>query len=201
MDRLLPASEWINKLDPSCLISIDTYRKTVAKQALEQGAHLINDISGGEWDPGLPLFLAQKNVPYILMHMQGKPENMQNKPTYADVTKDIYQWFSQKLFLLDQMGLKDVIIDPGFGFGKTLEQNYRLLNDLDFFQQLQRPILVGISRKGMIQRVIEEKAENSLNGSTAAHVLALQKGAAILRVHDVKAAKEAVAIVDYYQKQ
>lgn len=201
LKRLLTPLDKIRKRFPKSILSIDTYRKAVAESAIDLGADIINDISGGEWDKELPPFLAVKNIPYILMHMQGRPEHMQTAPTYSDVSKEVYQWMSKKLDFFDSIGLKDLIIDPGFGFGKTLEHNYQLLKDLTFFEHLNRPILVGISRKGMIQKVIHKEAKEALNGTTAAHVLALLNGANILRVHDVKEAKEAIAIVDYYQKQ
>ncbi len=200
-ERLFKPLESISKEFPQALLSIDTYRKNIAKKALDLGASIINDISGGDWDTELPPFLADKHVPYIIMHMQGSPETMQQSPSYENVSKEIYQWFSSKLNQLDQLGLKDVIIDPGFGFGKSLEHNYQLLKDLRHFCHLNRPILVGVSRKGLIQKVIDKKAAESLNATTAAHVIALLNGASILRVHDVKEAKEAIAIVDYYQKQ
>lgn len=198
--RVLPAlKNIINEFDKA-IISIDTYRKQVAQECIDNGASIINDISAGEWDEALPLYIAAHNIPYIIMHMQGKPENMQDSPTYKDVSKDIYQWFSNRLNLLDQMGINDLIIDPGFGFGKSLDHNYQLLNDLSYFKHLNKPLLVGISRKGMIQKVIKKDASESLNGTTAAHVITLLNGANILRVHDVKEAKEAIAIVEYYQK-
>jgi len=183
------------------LISIDTYRKNVAEICIDHGASMINDISGGLWDKDLPPFLSSQQIPYIIMHMQGEPESMQKSPTYEEVTKEIYLWFSKRLTYLDSLGINDIIIDPGFGFGKSLEHNYQLLKNLDHFKHLERPILVGISRKGLIQKVIDQDASSSLNGTTAAHTIALLKGANLLRVHDVKEAKEAIEIVDYYQKQ
>jgi dihydropteroate synthase len=199
--RLMTPLKTIRDHFPDCLISIDTYRSEIAEEAIELGANIINDISGGNFDEDLPKMLANLSVPYILMHMQGRPENMQNDPTYQDVSLEIFSWFSQKLINYRKMGLKDIILDVGFGFGKSLEHNYRLLKDLGHFQSLNCPILVGISRKGMIQKLINENAEHALNGTTAAHVIALLNGANILRVHDVKEAKEAVQIVDFYQKQ
>lgn len=199
LERITKPLEWIQESGLNCIISIDTYRRKIAEAAITRGAAIINDITAGSWDKELPLYIAEEGIPYIIMHMQGKPESMQESPQYEDVSKEIYQWFSEKLIYLDSLGIKDLIIDPGFGFGKTLDQNYQLLNDLSNFKNLNKLLLVGLSRKGMIQKVIKSDAINSLNGTTAAHVLALLNGANILRVHDVKAAKEAVAIVDYYQ--
>lgn len=198
--RLITPLKAIRERFPDCLISIDTCRSEIAEEAIELGANMINDISGGNFDEGLPRMLANKTVPYILMHMQGLPENMQHNPTYQDVSHEIFEWFSQKLSTYRRMGLKDIILDVGFGFGKSLEHNYRLLKDLSHFQSLNCPILVGISRKGMIQKLINENAEHALNGTTVAHVIALLNGASFLRVHDVKEAKEALQIVDFYQK-
>jgi len=198
--RLMKPLDYIRKQFPNCLISIDTYRSGIARQAIDLGANIINDISGGNFDRKLPELLAKLNVPYIMMHMQGKPESMQKDPTYGDVSHDIYKWFSGKLIEYRKIGLKDIILDLGFGFGKTLGHNYQLLKDLPHFQSLDCPLMVGLSRKGMIQKVLDVRAEDALNGSTAAHVIALLNGANILRVHDVKAAKEAMKIVDFYQK-
>lgn len=199
--RLIKPLEKIRKHFPSILISIDTYRSSIAKKALSEGADIINDISGGTLDPELPHFMAEVRAPYIIMHMQGKPENMQAKPTYLDVSKEIYFWLSEQINSFRKLGIADLIIDPGFGFGKSLEHNYHLLRELQHFKNLECPILVGISRKGMIQKVINQNSDNALNGSTAAHVIALLNGANILRVHDVLPAKEAISIVDFYQKQ
>ncbi|MAY83597.1 MAG: dihydropteroate synthase [Flavobacteriales bacterium] len=199
--RLMGPLKTIRKQFPDVLISIDTYRSTIANEAIYLGADIINDISGGNFDKELPKLLAERGIPYILMHMQGKPDNMQDKPEYEDVSSDIYKWFHKKLLEYRNLGLKDIILDVGFGFGKSLEHNYQLLKDLGHFQSLGCPVLVGLSRKGMIQKIIDAKAENALNGTTAAHVIALMNGANMLRVHDVKAAKEAKQIVDFYQKQ
>lgn len=198
--RLLKALESLRSEFKDCIISIDTYRKGIAEKAVDLGANMINDISAGDFDPALPKYLAKTNIPYIIMHMQGKPENMQVNPKYTNVSKEVYQSLSEKILKFRQMGISDLIIDPGFGFGKSLEHNYQLLKDLSQFTHLDCPVLVGLSRKGMIQKVIDEKAENSLNGTTAANVIALLNGANILRVHDIKAAKEAIQIVDFYQK-
>jgi len=201
LKRLIPSLKRIAEEFPEALLSIDTYRSAVAKEAIAHGAAMINDISGGTFDPNLPKLMAELNTPYIIMHMQGKPENMQDDPTYQDVTKEIFYWLNQRLLKFRQLGVKDLIVDVGFGFGKSIAHNYRLLKELAHFQQLDCPILVGLSRKGMIQKLVDVSAKDALNGSTVGHTLALLNGANILRVHDVKAAKEAQRIVDFYQKQ
>jgi len=200
-ERLIPALQSIVKKFPSCCISIDTYRSEVAKIAVNEGAAIINDISAGTFDSKMFSTIAQLHVPYIIMHMQGEPKSMQQNPTYNDVVNEVYYFFSQQLKQLNELKVNDVILDVGFGFGKRLEHNYSLLKNMNFFQQLERPLLAGLSRKGMIQKVLDIDAAGALNGSTAAHVLALLNGVNILRVHDVKEAKQAIDIVNFYQKQ
>lgn len=200
-ERLLPALSSLVKAFPEALFSIDTYRSVIAKAAINEGACMINDISGGKFDSEMFSTIAKLNVPYVMMHMQGKPENMQNKPQYKHVVKELFAFFKAELDKLHALGVKDVILDPGFGFGKSLEHNYQILKNMAYFHQLKTPILAGLSRKGMIQKVIKKEAKEALNGTTAANVLALLNGANILRVHDAKEAKEAIQIVDYYQKQ
>lgn len=199
-ERLIKPLKAIVKEFPKAILSVDTYRSEIAKIAVNEGAHIINDISGGLLDEEMLKTISELNVPYVLMHMQGTPENMQKAPKYKDVFKEVFFFFSQQLQTLNQLGAVDVILDIGFGFGKTLEHNYELLNKLSHFHLLGSPLLIGLSRKGMIQKVIGQSAAESLNGTTAAHVIALQNGANVLRVHDVKAAKEAIQIVDFYQK-
>lgn len=178
-------------------ISVDTFRSGIARKAvLEFGADIINDISAGEIDKNMFTTVAELNVPYILMHMQGRPADMQDSPTYADVVEDIVLYLSRKVMELRQLGIKDVIIDPGFGFGKTLEQNYALLNRLEAFDVFELPLLVGISRKSMIYKLLNKTPQESLNGTTVLNTLALTKGASILRVHDVKEAVECVTIFE-----
>lgn len=178
-------------------ISVDTFRSGIARKAvLEFGADIINDISAGEIDKNMFTTVAELNVPYILMHMQGRPADMQDSPTYADVVEDIVLYLSRKVMELRQLGVKDIIIDPGFGFGKTLEQNYALLNRLEAFDVFELPLLVGISRKSMIYKLLNKTPQESLNGTTVLNTLALTKGASILRVHDVKEAVECVAIFE-----
>ena len=199
-ERLLSPLKSIVKAFPEAVLSVDTYRCTIATQAVSEGATMINDISGGDLDDNMFETIATLQVPYVLMHMKGTPKTMQQAPVYEDVVKEITKGFSARLNRLNELGVNDVILDVGFGFGKTLEHNYTLLKHLNYFHSLGRPILTGLSRKGMIQKIIGESAENALNGTTAAHVLALQNGANLLRVHDVKAAKETIQIVDFYQK-
>lgn len=178
-------------------ISVDTFRSGIARKAvLEFGADIINDISAGEIDKNMFTTVAELNVPYILMHMQGRPADMQDSPTYADVVEDIVLYLSRKVMELRQLGVKDIIIDPGFGFGKTLEQNYALLNRLEAFDVFELPLLVGISRKSMIYKLLNKTPQESLNGTTVLNTLALTKGASILRVHDVKEAVECVTIFE-----
>ena len=177
---------------PGCFISVDTFRAEIADKALNAGAHWINDISGGNLDPEIYHVAAAHRCPYIIMHMQGIPSTMQINPTYTHVTKDIIGFFSKKLPLLHEMGIHDTIVDVGFGFGKTLEQNYQLLRELNAFQLLGRPILTGVSRKSMIYKALEISPDESLNGTTALHMAALLGGTQILRVHDVTEAAETI---------
>lgn len=201
IERLITPLKAIVKEFPNAILSVDTYRSEVAKRAITEGAAIINDISGGDLDDKMFETIAALKVPYVLMHIKGTPKTMQQNPEYEDVFKEIYSGFSEKLSQLNQLGVNDVILDVGFGFGKTLEHNYTLLKKLNFFHSLNRPVLSGLSRKGMIQKVIDKPAVDSLNGTTAAHAIALLNGSNILRVHDVAAAKEAIQIVDFYQKQ
>ncbi len=185
----------IRKEFPEIIISIDTFRAEVAKEALESGANIVNDISGGEIDPEIWNVVAKYNCPYILMHMRGTPQNMQEFTTYDSLFKDIAAYFSTKLNALKKLGIHDVIIDPGFGFSKTLEQNYELLNTLSDLQFLGCPILVGFSRKSMIYKKLGISAQEALNGTTILNTKAILNGAKILRVHDVKEAKEVIRLL------
>lgn len=187
---------------PEALVSVDTFRGDVAKMCVEEyGAALINDISAGDLDANMFSTIAQLKVPYILMHMQGNPQTMQLNPHYDNPVKEVIRYFAEKIENLRALGVKDMIIDPGFGFGKTLRHNYQLLDKLEEFQIFQVPILVGISRKSMIYKLLDETPEEALNGTTAAHAIALMKGAKILRVHDVKAAVETVRIFNALKDQ
>ena len=194
--RTSPIIASIKKQFPSTLISIDTFRSEVAKEALNSGACIINDISAGKLDDKMFEFIANVKKPYIVMHMRGNPQNMQSKTSYSNVANEVIKELSQTTKTLALKGVNDVIIDPGFGFSKTLNQNYMLLNNLESLQILERPILVGVSRKSMIYNLLKNKPENALNGTTAINTIALLKGANILRVHDVKEAFEITQIIN-----
>ena len=194
LKRVLPIISAARIRFPNIPISIDTIHSEVAKSAIEAGANIVNDISGGEVDPKIWDVCIEHSVPYILMHMQGRPENMQDNPTYDDVVFDILNYLKTKVVQLRKRGLKDIILDPGFGFGKTIDQNYSLLKKLSVFKILECPVLIGLSRKSMIYKLLEGTPQSALNGTTAAHMIALMNGAQILRVHDVKEAVECVKI-------
>lgn len=197
MNRVLPIIEAIHNRFPSTILSIDTFRSEVAKAAIQAGADIVNDISGGEFDPVMIETVIERNVPYICMHMQGTPANMQDHPHYNDVCLEVYEYFTEKIRLFEQRGLSNVILDVGFGFGKTIQHNYQLLNQLYLFQSLGKPILAGLSRKSMVYKPLSSSAEEALNGTTALNMVALQHGAKILRVHDVKEAKEVVNLYKF----
>lgn len=197
LKRVLPLVKHLRKVHSDTIISIDTVHHQVAEACLLEGAHMINDISAGAMDDQLLPTVAKFNVPYVLMHMQGTPATMQDNPTYQDVLVEVLDFLSMKVAALMQTGILDIVIDPGFGFGKSISHNYELLANMHIFKILDRPILCGISRKGMIQKVIDQPAAQTMNGSTALHMVALEQGAKILRAHDVKAAVECVRL---YQK-
>ena len=194
IDRVIPAVNWIASNHPEILISIDTFRAKVAEESIKSGAHIINDISAGDLDEEMISTVANLQVPYIAMHMRGNPQNMQKKTNYSDILGEILYYFAEKLEQFRKFGIKDVIIDPGFGFAKTLEQNYFLLKNLNQFQVLSSPVLVGISRKSMISKALDVEAGQALNGTTALNMFALCHGANILRVHDVKEANETLKL-------
>lgn len=194
--RILLNVEAITKNFPEAIISIDTFRAKVAEACILSGAHIINDIASGDLDENMFATVARLQVPYIMMHMQGNPQNMQVNPTYKNVTLEVVDYLANKVEKLKTLGINDVIIDPGFGFGKTIQHNYQLLNQMQALNIFELPILVGFSRKGMIYKTLGNKANEALNGTTVLNTLALQKGAGILRVHDVK---EAVECVKLYQ--
>ena len=196
LKRVMPTIEAIVKTFPKALISIDTFRSTVADRAIEAGAAMINDISGGDRDPQIYKVAAKHQVPYIMMHMRGTPQTMSKLTHYDNVVMEVAQDLSKKIKHIRTLGVHDLIVDPGFGFAKNLVQNYALLDKLDHLKLLEAPILVGLSRKSMIYKLLETDAENALNGTTAANTIALLKGASILRVHDVAPAMEAVHIVN-----
>ena len=195
-NRLMPALKLIRKEFPDVILSIDTFYADVAKQAVEEyGANIINDISGGEIDDRMFSVVAELNVPYILMHMRGVPQTMQQMTDYEDLIQDIIYYFSEKKAKLNLLGVSDVIIDPGFGFSKSVSQNYELIAYLKCFHIFDEPILVGVSRKSMIYKLLETTPEESLNGTTVLNTVSLLSGANILRVHDVKEAAECVRII------
>jgi len=192
--RVIPVIELLTNAFPTAILSVDTFQAKVAKEALEAGAHIINDISAWSIDNQLVEVVADYQVPYILMHMQGTPQNMQQQPHYEDLLVDIMDFFIQKIRILKDKGLKDIILDVGFGFGKTIAHNYQLLQQMQVFQTLGYPLMTGLSRKSMIWKVLESSPQEALNGTTALHMIALQQGAQILRVHDVKEAAEVIRL-------
>lgn len=198
LKRVIPAIEIILKKFPETVISIDTFYSEVAKQAIDNGAAIINDISGGSMDNMMFDVVAKLRVPYILMHIQGEPQTMQLNPQYENVVSDVVKYFSQKIDELCSKGVNDIILDPGFGFGKTQEHNIELMQHLDALSIFELPVLVGISRKKMVQRMVGSDAAGSLNGTTALNTIALMKGAQLLRVHDVKEAVEVVKVVSAF---
>ena len=195
ISRLLPVLILILQHFPETLISVDTFRANVAKNAIQNGACIINDISAGRLDDKMMATVAELKVPYVMMHMKGNPQTMQSLAQYENITREMVLYFSEKVAQARSHGISDLIIDPGFGFAKTVEQNFELLNNLELFQMLDVPLLVGVSRKSMIYKTLDTKPDFALNGSTVLHTVALQKGANILRVHDVKEAVEAIKLV------
>jgi dihydropteroate synthase len=195
--RVLPTIEGILKYFPEALISVDTFRASIAKESVELGAVMVNDVSGGDLDDNMFETVANLNVPYVLMHSRGTPETMLQMTQYDDLIVDILDDLQKKVYQLRQLGQKDIIIDLGFGFAKNIEQNYQLINHLEDFSIMELPMLVGVSRKSMIWRKLDISSKDSLNGTTSLNTIALMKGASILRVHDVKEAMEAVKIVEY----
>jgi len=193
--RILPIITRVLKEFPEALLSIDTFRSRVAKECIQMGAALINDISAGKLDDTMLNTVADLHAPYIMMHMRGTPQTMQKQTVYNNLVKDILFYFSERIAAARQLGIVDMIIDPGFGFAKTLEQNFELLNQLELFNMLELPLLVGVSRKSMIYKTLQNSASQALNGTTALNTIALQKGANILRVHDVKEAIETIKLV------
>jgi len=196
LKRIVPVINLLIKKYPEIIISVDTFRSKIAKETIHAGAAIVNDISGGNMDTKMFQTVADLQVPYILMHMLGTPQNMQQNPVYNDVIKDIISFFASKIYTLHELKLNDVIIDVGFGFGKTVNQNYQILKDLELFKILDAPILTGISRKSMLYKTLGVSAKEALNATTSANTIALLNGANILRVHDVKEAVEAVKIVN-----
>jgi dihydropteroate synthase len=200
LERLMPALIAIRKSFPHAFLSVDTYRSQVAMEAAKNGADMINDISGGCFDENMFDTISGIKLPYVLMHTGGKPDRMQENPEYPDVLKEVKTFFTENLSLLKRKGITQIIVDPGFGFGKTTEHNYRLLAGLDEFKELEQPIMVGISRKSMINKVLSTSPVNALNGTTVLNTIALLNGADILRVHDVKEAVQCRRLIGAYEK-
>jgi len=194
LDRILPVVQSILKQYPEAMLSIDTFRSGVAASCIENGAAIVNDISAGMLDDKMLEVVARYNVPYIMMHMRGTPQTMQSMTNYDDIVKEILFYFSERIHKARSLGINDLIIDPGFGFAKTLDQNYEVLQKLQLFQMLELPLLVGFSRKSMIYKPLNTSSKEALNGTTVLNTIALTKGTKILRVHDVKEALEAVTL-------
>lgn len=194
LNRVLPVVKLILNHFPETFISVDTFRSEVAKQSIDAGAALINDISAGQLDERMINTVGQLSVPYIMMHMRGNPKTMQSQTDYDDLIKEINIYFAERIAEAHTAKVNDIIIDPGFGFAKTLEQNYQLLNQLELLGIVGKPILAGLSRKSMIYKTLDTSSANALNGTTALHMIALEKGSKILRVHDVKEAMECVTL-------
>jgi dihydropteroate synthase len=201
INRLIPVIELILKKFPETLISVDTFRANIAKIAIENGACIINDISAGSLDENMMQTVAKLQVPYIMMHMKGNPQTMQSMTQYDDIVKEMLYYFSEKVAQARSFGINDLIVDPGFGFAKTIEQNFEVMDKLELFQILELPLLVGISRKSMIYKTLDTLPEFALNGTTFLNTIALQKGAKILRVHDVKEAVECVKLYNNLIKE
>ncbi|MBC8052054.1 MAG: dihydropteroate synthase [Sphingobacteriaceae bacterium] len=194
--RLLPVLKLLVKEFPQAVLSVDTFRSNVAEAAIAEGAHIINDISGGDLDVTMISTVARLKVPYIIMHMKGTPQTMKELAQYDDVLTEVFRSLHTKISILKQAGVKDCIVDPGFGFAKTIEHNYELLNHFELFKALGAPVLAGLSRKSMIWKVLDIDSKDALNGTTVLNTVALMKGADILRVHDVKPAVEAIELVE-----
>ena len=194
INRLIPIVRLIHEAFPETPISIDSFRSNVIKESVQAGAAMVNDISAGILDPMMFESVGKLGVPYIMMHMRGTPQTMQQMSNYSNITKEVYFYFSERIHLARKHQIKDLIIDLGFGFSKTLDQNFKLLNSLDFYTNLNLPILAGVSRKSMIYKTLNTTADNALNGTSALHMIALEKGSKILRVHDVKEAIECIKL-------
>ncbi|MEL7120793.1 MAG: dihydropteroate synthase [Bacteroidota bacterium] len=201
LKRVIPVIEAINKAFPERIISLDTVRAKVATEGIQAGAHLINDISAGAIDADMYTTVAALKVPYILMHMQGTPKTMQQNPDYEDVVQEVLDFFIQEVGKLRELEVTDIVVDPGFGFGKKLEHNYQLLKYMHTFLILDLPILTGLSRKSMINKVLGTAPKNALNGTTALHMVALQQGSKLLRVHDVKEAVQVIKLFLQLEEQ
>ena len=198
--RVIPIIKLINKTFNKIIISVDTFRSEIAEKSLNEGASIINDISGGDLDKNIYQISYKYKAPYIMMHMNGVPSNMQNNPKYENINHDIIKDFTSKIDSAEKKGICDIIIDPGFGFGKTIQHNYQILNNLKLYTVLKKPILVGISRKSMIYKLLKTDPSKALNGTTSLNTIALINGANILRVHDVKEAKEVIKLYSFLKE-
>ena len=198
--RVIPIIKLINKTFNKVVISVDTFRSEIAEKSLDEGASIINDISGGDIDKNMYQIAYKYKAPYIIMHMKGIPSNMQNNPKYENINHEIIKDFSSKIDLAEKKGVSDIIIDPGFGFGKTIQHNYQILNNLKLYSVLKKPILVGMSRKSMIYKLLKTDPSKALNGTTSLNTIALINGANILRVHDVKEAKEIIKLYSFLKE-
>jgi len=198
--RVIPIIKLINKTFNKIIISVDTFRSKIAEKSLNEGASIINDISGGDLDKNIYQISYKYKAPYIMMHMNGVPSNMQNNPKYENINHDIIKDFTSKIDSAEKKGVCDIIIDPGFGFGKTIQHNYQILNNLKLYTVLKKPILVGISRKSMIYKLLKTDPSKALNGTTSLNTIALINGANILRVHDVKEAKEVIKLYSFLKE-
>lgn len=196
LERIIPLIEKVHKAFPDTIISVDTFYSEVAEKAVKAGTSIVNDVSGGSLDPKMIATVAKLGVPYVCMHMRGTPQTMQQNTDYEDVAKEVLEYFINKTYECKTAGITDIIIDPGFGFAKTIEQNFELLKHLSIFKMLDRPILAGISRKSMIYKTLNISPEEALNGTTILNTYALTRGASILRVHDVKEAMQAIELCE-----
>ncbi|HZV43602.1 MAG TPA: dihydropteroate synthase [Saprospiraceae bacterium] len=199
LERVLPAVEAIKKYFPGMIISLDTYRAKVAREGIQAGATMINDISGGVLDEEMIHVVSSAPVSYVLMHMRGHPGNMQTLTDYKDLIGDLVEYFVERIRVLTKAGMSDIVIDPGFGFSKTMQQNYELIQHLDVFKMLGLPMMIGLSRKSTLSKTIGRPVEDTLEATTALHMVALMKGVKLLRVHDVKAARDAIAVYQQLQ--
>lgn len=199
--RVIPAIKLLKEHIPETIISIDTFYGSVAEEAIKAGASIINDVSGGRTDPSIQDVAAAYKIPYVLMHSRGTPQTMQNETSYKDLMASLLDYFTEKLFYLRSKGITDVIIDPGFGFAKTIDQNFGLLSRLEQLSLFSLPVMVGVSRKSTIYKTLQSSPESALNGSTVLHTIALLQGASILRVHDVREAMESILLTQRYKTQ
>lgn len=196
IDKLLEAIKIIKETSPNLIISVDTFRANVARECIYHGAHIINDISAGELDSKMLETIVELNVPYVMMHMQGKPLDMQENPQYANIIDEIIKFFEKKILLLNEKGFKKIIIDPGLGFGKNIQHNYQIVNNIEEFHTLGYPLLIGASRKSMIYKLLDINVVEALNGTTIINTIALLKKTSILRVHDIKEAVECIKLTE-----